>query len=187
MEGIATLLVAVGLAMDAFAVSLGIGTSGAADRPRPVFRLSFHMGLFQGLMTLLGWLAGITVAGLIAAFDHWIALALLAFVGARMVRSGLHPEEEAQKEDPSRGGTLVMVCIAVSIDALAVGLGLGMVNSSILQPSLVIGLVTTALSLFGLLAGGRLGHRFGHRMEVLGGLLLILIGLRIVYQHLFVI
>jgi putative Mn2+ efflux pump MntP len=86
------LLIAVGMAMDAFAVSLGIGTTRQVSLPRPIFRLSFHFGLFQFFMPILGWLAGITIASLIAHIDHWIALGLLAFVGGRMIRSGLDPE-----------------------------------------------------------------------------------------------
>jgi putative Mn2+ efflux pump MntP len=184
MEWHSSLLIALGLAMDAFAVSVGAGTSGAANKPRRVFRLSFHMGLFQGLMTFLGWLAGFTVSTLISAFDHWIALGLLAFVGWRMVRSGLSAGSEANREDISRGGTLVMVCIATSIDALAVGISLAMIQIEILGASLTIGVVTLVLSLVGLLAGNLLGEKFGKRMEVLGGLILIGIGLRVVYTHL---
>jgi manganese efflux pump family protein len=186
MEWYATLFVAVGLAMDAFAVSLGIGTSQVANSPRPLFRLSFHMGLFQGLMTFLGWLAGSTIARYISAVDHWVALVLLAFVGIRMIRSGLDPESELHKTDPSRGGTLLVICIATSIDAMAVGLGLAMLKTGIIFPSVVIAVVTLGLSLFGLLAGNSLGEKFGKRMEVLGGLILLAIGLRIVYTHLFI-
>lgn len=183
MDWSTSLLIALGLAMDAFAVSLGAGTSGIASHPRPIFRLSFHMGLFQGLMTFLGWLAGISVFNLISAFDHWIAFGLLGFVGFRMIRSGLGVETETRREDISRGGSLLMVCVATSIDAMAVGLSLAMIRVEILGPSLVIGIVTALLSLFGLLAGNLLGDKFGKRMEVLGGLILIGIGLRVLYTH----
>jgi putative Mn2+ efflux pump MntP len=178
-----SILIAIGLAMDAFAVSLGIGTTGQARTIRPVFRLSFHMGLFQGLMTFLGWLAGSTIAPLISSFDHWIALILLCFVGGRMIRSGLDPDREACPPDPSRGGTLMMLCVATSIDAMAVGLSLSMLGIEIFTPSLIIGVITLGLSLFGLLAGGFLGERFGKRMEILGGLILIGIGIRILTSH----
>jgi putative Mn2+ efflux pump MntP len=185
VPALTSVIIAIGLAMDAFAVSLGIGTTGQARTRRPVFRLSFHMGLFQGGMTFLGWLAGSSVASLISSFDHWIAFALLVFVGVRMIRSGFHPEEGYHNGDPSRGGTLIMLCVATSIDAFAVGLSLAMIGSEILVPSLVIGIITLSLSLFGLLAGGFLGERFGKRMEVLGGLILIGIGIRIIYTHIF--
>ncbi|HEX2978969.1 MAG TPA: manganese efflux pump MntP family protein [Anaerolineaceae bacterium] len=177
------LVIAVGLAMDAFAVSLGIGTTGKARTTRPIFRISFHMGFFQGFMTLIGWFAGSRIAHLIAQFDHWIAFVLLAFVGIRMIQSGLGKAEEVQSNDPSRGGHLMMICIATSIDAMAVGLSLAMVEVNITLACLVIGIVTLGLSLFGLLTGCRLGERFGKRMEILGGLLLVGIGLRIVISH----
>lgn len=183
MATFTSLFIAVGLAMDAFAVSLGIGTTGRAKSPRPVFRLSFHMGLFQGVMTFLGWLAGSRIATLISSVDHWIALALLSFVGMRMIRSGFSKGDEIHPADPSRGRTLLILCIATSIDAMAVGLSMAMLGEKILIPCLIIGLVTLNLSLFGLLAGGFLGERFGKRMEIIGGLILIGIGLRILLEH----
>jgi len=176
-------LVALGLAMDAFAVSLGVGTTRLARSFRPVFRVSFHMGLFQGLMTLLGWLVGASIAPLIASFDHWVALVLLAIVGGRMVHAGLKDGEEPYRNDPSRGGMLILLCVACSIDAMAVGLSLAVMNVDILASSLIIGLVTLGLSLVGLLGGSVLGSRFGKRMTVLGGLILIGIGFRILFSH----
>ncbi len=170
--------------MDAFAVSLGIGTTGQARSARPVFRLSFHMGLFQGGLAVLGWLAGASIASLIEAFDHWVALVLLLIVGGRMIRAGLRADSEISENDPSRGVHLVVISVATSIDAMAVGLGMAMLKVSILFPSLVIAVVASAFSLVGLLAGGKLGERFGKRMEVLGGLILIGIGLRILFTHL---
>ena len=178
------LFIAVGLAMDAFAVSLGIGTSRLASGRRPIFRLSFHFGLFQALMPILGWLAGTRIEPVIKNFDHWIALILLSWVGGRMIRSGLSSEETSYSSDPSRGGMLVLLSVATSIDALAVGLSLAMLGVSILLPSVVIGIVAGTLSLVGLLAGNRLGEAFGKRVEVLGGLILIGIGLRVLITHL---
>jgi len=184
MDLMTTFLIAVGLAMDAFAVSLGAGTSNQGRAFRPFFRLSFHFGLFQAGMTFLGWLAGSSIAHWIESFDHWIAFGLLLFVGVRMIRSGLGHAEEQKTGDLSRGGLLVMVSVATSIDALAVGLGLAMIDVNILQSCAVIGIVTSALSVVGLLAGGMLGEKFGRRMEILGGLILIGIGIRILISHL---
>jgi putative Mn2+ efflux pump MntP len=178
------LVMAVGLAMDCFAVSLGIGTTGYANNPRALFRLSYHFGLFQALMPVLGWLVGTQISGLVSSFDHWIAFGLLAFVGVRMIRSGLDAEGESHTKDPSRGGTMVMLSVATSIDAFAIGLTLAMLQVDILYPSVVIGVVTGILSLIGLLLGGRLGAAFGKRMEVIGGVLLIFIGLRVLLSHL---
>ncbi len=185
MDLLDILIIAVGLAMDAFTVCLGVGTLGNGTSRRAAFRLSFHFGLFQFLMPVLGWLLGAAVAPFISSVDHWIAFALLAFVGGRMVRSGLDGESEAFRTDPSRGLTLVGLAIATSIDALAVGLSLAMLRINVLYPSLVIGIVTASLSLAGLRIGNGLGTKFGKRMEIAGGLVLILIGVRIVLSHLF--
>lgn len=184
MNIILILFIAAGLAMDAFAVSLGIGTTRYAAGPRPLFRLSFHFGLFQALMPVLGWFAGSTVASLISGVDHWIAFGLLSFVGGRMIRSGLDRDGEALTSDPSRGGHLVMLAVATSIDAFAIGLSLAMLRVSILYPSIVIGVITAGLSFLGLLIGHRMGQKFGKRMEIAGGLILVGIGLRLLITHL---
>ncbi|MGQ9686710.1 MAG: manganese efflux pump MntP [Thiobacillaceae bacterium] len=177
-------MLAVGLAMDAFAVSLGIGTTGRACTPRARFRLAFHFGLFQFLMPVLGWLGGTAVARWIGAFDHWVAFALLAFVGVRMIRSALAPDQECKPDDPSRGRTLVMLAVATSIDALAVGLSLAMLRVTVFQPAVVIGLVTGCLTLAALFLGEKLGLALGRWAEALGGLVLIGIGLRVLATHL---
>jgi putative Mn2+ efflux pump MntP len=177
------IIIAIGLAMDAFAVSLGIGTTQQAQRPRPILRLSFHMGIFQGLMTLVGWLAGSSIIHWIAGLDHWVAFALLAYVGSNMIRSSQRGAEANCRSDPSRGRTLIVLCLACSLDALAVGLSLAMLQVDILTASLTIAVVSLGFSLIGLLAGHQLGVKFGRRMEILGGLILIGIGLRILISH----
>ena len=177
------ILIAIGLAMDATAVSLVAAASGYAGNRRAVFRLSFHFGFFQFLMPILGWLAGKSVVDYVASVDHWIAFGLLLFVGIRMIRSGISPMEENLRRDPSRGTTLIMLSIATSIDALAVGLSLAMLEISIWYPSVIIGVVTVMLSLAGIRLGLRVGMVFGHRMEILGGAILIAIGLRILLSH----
>jgi manganese efflux pump family protein len=184
MNFIEVLLISLSMAMDAFAVCLGAGTTGQADGPRPRFRLAFHFGLFQFIMPVFGWLAGTSVAQYIQSFDHWIAFGLLAFVGGRMVWAGFHPEDEKKKSDPSRGWTMVLLSIAVSIDALAIGLSLALIGVSVWYPAIVIGVVTGLLSLVGLRIGNKLGEKFGHVMEIIGGLVLIGIGARIVVAHL---
>lgn len=184
MDLVTVLSLAVGLAMDAFAVSLSIGTTRMANRARSFFRLSFHFGLFQFLMPILGWFAGTTVANLITRFDHWIAFGLLGFVGGRMIHAGWNPEQPSFPSDPSRGKTLVMLSVATSIDAFSIGLTLAMLGADIFYPSVVIGIVTSILSMCGLLAGQRLGTAFGKKMEILGGVILLFIGFRILIMHL---
>ena len=184
MSLLEVIVIALSMSMDAFAVCLGAGTQERTSAPRPTFRLAFHFGLFQFLMPILGWLAGTTVETYIATFDHWVAFGLLAFVGARMLWSGLHPDPLVKKDDPSRGWTMVLLSIAVSIDALAIGLSLGLIGVTIWYPAVVIGLVTGLVSWVGLRLGNRLSSRFGDRMEVLGGFVLLGIGLRILISHL---
>jgi putative Mn2+ efflux pump MntP len=175
--------IALSMAMDAFAVSLGSGVK-IGPGPRPLFRIAFHFGLFQAIMPVIGWLFGNTIEPYVKGVDHWIAFGLLAFVGFRMIRSGLSTAEEENPKDPSRGLTMVMLSIAVSIDALAIGLSLGLLGITIWTPALVIGLVTGILSLVGLRVGNGFGKRYGKPVEVLGGLVLIGIGVRIVMSHL---
>ena len=176
-------LIALSMAMDAFAVSLGSGVK-IGPGPRPVFRIAFHFGLFQTLLPIVGWLFGNTIEPYVRGFDHWVAFGLLAFVGIRMIRSGLGKDEEESQKDPSRGWTMVMLSIAVSIDALAVGLSLGVIGVTIWTPAIVIGLVTGILSVLGLRVGNGVGKRYGKPVEVLGGLVLIGIGVRILMSHL---
>jgi manganese efflux pump family protein len=183
MDLVEILMIAAGLAMDACAVSLAAAAAGHAENGRAVFRLAFHFGLFQFMMPVIGWFVGNTVAHLVSSVDHWVAFGLLAFVGGRMIRSGLDPEADAQTSDPSRGWTLMALCVATSIDAMAIGLSLAMLRVAIWYPSAVIGAVTSGLSLLALRVGARLGTRFGSRMEIAGGIILVVIGIRIVFQH----
>jgi manganese efflux pump family protein len=177
-------LIAVSMALDAFSVCLAAGSLLEMQGPRPAFRLSFHFGLFQFIMPVLGWLAGETVEPLIRDVDHWVAFGLLAFVGARMIQSAWRGAGTETLGDPSRGWTLVLLSIAVSIDALAVGLSLGLLGILVWYPAIVIGAVTSALSLIGLRLGGGFGRRLGKPVGILGGLVLIAVGLRIVFSHL---
>lgn len=184
MPFLEVLMIALGLAMDAFAVSIGAGAIRARLAPRATFRLAFHFGLFQFLMPVAGWALGAAVASWFSSLDHWIAFGLLGFVGGRMVISGWRGEAEGPRgPDPSKGATMVMLSIATSIDALAVGLSLAMLGVGILLPALVIGVVTGGLCTLGVSLGERLGQRLGQRMEIVGGLVLIGIGLKIVVEH----
>ncbi|MEX1302111.1 MAG: manganese efflux pump MntP family protein [Desulfotignum sp.] len=177
-------LIALGLGMDAAAVSLAASAAGYAGNPRAVFRLSFHFGLFQFLFPVLGWFLGIGLLVFIQAVSHWVAFLMLMFVGGRMVKSGLDPDSESHARDPSRGMTMVMLSIAVSIDALAVGLSFAMLGVTIWFPSIVIGVVTSCMSLLAIRIGRRLGTILGKRMEIVGGLVLIAIGCRILLTQL---
>lgn len=180
------ILIAAGLAMDASAVSLAAAAAGFADNGRAVFRLAFHFGLFQFMMPVLGWFLGVGFVSYFKAFDHWIAFGLLLFVGGRMVLAGFTDDDDVIPKDPSRGMTMVMLSIATSIDALAIGLSLAMMDINIWYPSLIIGVITAGFSLIAIAVGKRLGTMFGKRMEVVGGLVLIFIGVRILLSELII-
>jgi manganese efflux pump family protein len=178
------LAIAVALAMDAFAVSIVAGLTLNPLTGRHVFRLAFHFGLFQALMPAIGWAAGKAVHAYMADVDHWLAFGLLAFVGGRMVWGALRGGEERPPRDPTSGWDLILLSVATSIDALAVGLSLALIGSAIVVPALVIGLVAATFTAVGMLLGGRIGARWGARVEVLGGLILVAIGAEIVVRHL---
>lgn len=178
------IVVAMGLAMDAAAVSLAAAASGFAGNGRAVFRLAFHFGLFQFMMPVIGWFLGVGFVSYFKAFDHWIAFALLVFVGGKMIASGLDASENPIRKDPSRGLTMVMLSLATSIDAMAIGLSLAMLDINIWYPSVMIGVVTSGMSLVAIALGKRLGALVGKRMEILGGLILVFIGARILVSEL---
>jgi len=184
MSFLEVFLIALGLASDAFAVSISAGSAGAAVGPRAVFRLSFHFGLFQFLMPILGWLAGLSIKSYIESFDHWIVFGLLLWVAIHMILSTRTGYERVVQKDPSRGMMLVILSIATSLDALAIGLSLALLKVSILYPAFVIGIVTGIVSFIGILLGRKFSKKVGRQAAVMGGILLILIAVKILLSHL---
>ena len=183
---LSVLAIAVALAMDAFAVSVSAAATLPAVTWRHYFRLSFHFGLFQFLMPVAGWALGLSVRNYIEAWDHWIAFAMLALVGLNMLREAwFGEEEESSSGDPSRGLQLVMLAVATSIDAMAVGLSFAMLGVSVWWPAAVIGLVCAAITATGVKLGRLLGSSsfLGNKASVLGGLVLTGIGLKILHEH----
>jgi manganese efflux pump family protein len=173
--------IAVGLAMDAFAVSIAAGLAVASVTPRHVFRISFHFGLFQFMMPIIGWLAGGQLTAYFGRYNRWAAFALLAYVGGRMLWEA-HREKQADRErDPTRGLTLVTLSIATSLDALAVGVSMALLGVSIWIPSVVIGIITAALSAVGITFGGRIGPRWERWAEAAGGIVLIAMGAKVLW------
>ncbi len=182
MDVVTILLIAVGLAMDAFAVSIAKGITVQHDRMRSAVLLAILFGGFQALMPLIGWLAGLGFRDAIMEVDHWIAFFLLALIGAKMIWDALKGED-----DEDRGLTLPMaltLAVATSIDALMVGLSFAFLEDSIFLPIVVIGVVTFLLSFLGFIFGSTLGRAFGSRIRIIGGVILIIIGLRILLDHL---
>lgn len=178
--------VAVALAMDAFAVALAIALSLKTPSRGQVFRLAFSFGLFQFIMPVAGWFAGRGLHAFIRGFDHWMAFGLLTFIGGKMILESavIGREEDDAGCDPTRGASLVILSVATSIDALAVGLSVSLLGVEILFPAVVIGLVAFLLTVVGMRLGPFVGRILGKRMEAVGGIVLIAIGLKILVEHL---
>ena len=176
-------LLAVGLGVDAFSVAIGIGASNNKKSWAPVLRLSLAFGLFQFVMPLIGWLAGSTVVDRIQSFDHWIAFALLALVGGKMIWEGFEKESDEEKTDQTRGWPLFLLSIATSIDALAVGFSFSLLKTAILFPAAIIGVVCFMMTAVGMIFGKGLARIFGKKVEIMGGLVLIAIGMKILIEH----
>jgi manganese efflux pump family protein len=175
---------AVGLAMDAFAVAVAVGLTVDAVTPRHVFRLGFHFGFFQFMMPIVGWLAGEQLASMIDGYDRWLAFALLGGVGAKMLWEARGERRAQSNNDPTRGLSLITLSTATSIDALTVGMSMAFLGVSVWIPSVVIGVVTAALTAIGVTFGGRIGSGWQRWAEVAGGVLLILIGLNFLVGYL---
>jgi len=185
MSSLTLILIAIGLAMDAFAVAIATSVTLGTVSPRQPFRLASHLGLFQALMPILGWLAGRSVGEWFAHWDHWIAFALLTFVGGKAIyESRANNIWQPSRRDPTRGLTLIILSIATSLDALAVGVSLAMLDVDIWYPSVVIGCVAALLTGVGMRLGARLGAHFGQHAELLGGVILIAIGLKLLVDGL---
>lgn len=188
MDFISILVIALGLAMDAFAVALSVSLSLTTLTWRHFFRLSYHFGFFQFAMPILGWWAGKFASQWLHACDHWIAFGLLCILGIKMIRE-MRADTPVQlpdnaRHDPTRGARLVLLSIATSIDALAVGLSFAMLGMAIIWPALIIGIVTAAITALGMFLGRLVGLRFTRYSRLVGGLLLIGIGVRILMEHL---
>jgi manganese efflux pump family protein len=184
LELINILALAVALAMDAFAVAIAAGVTLKSVSPRQTFRLAWHFGLFQALMPIIGWSAGLTIRKHIAPYDHWVAFALLAFVAQGMLRAAFKGENaEADAKDPTRGMTMVMLSVATSIDALAVGVSLSMINISIWTPALIIGVVAGGFTTAGMQLGTMIGRvsQLSRWAEISGGIVLLAIGVNILF------
>jgi putative Mn2+ efflux pump MntP len=177
--------IALGLAMDAFSVAIGVSIALGGTSMRQTFRLVWHFGLFQALMPIIGWAAGTSVRPWIEQWDHWLAFGLLSVVGGRMILEAMRSTgDEHRRSDPTRGWSLVVLSIATSIDALAVGLSFAALGVQVWIPAAVIGVTAALMTLLGTLGGRALGARFGSRMAVVGGLVLIAIGGWILLEHL---
>jgi len=176
--------ISISLAMDAFAVSLASGFSHPKFTVPKALRMALFFGGFQAGMPLIGWYAGTHIQKLITAFDHWIAFILLALIGGHMIYHALLNHSETPRFDPFQLKFLTGLAIATSIDALVVGISLALIKTPILMAVTMIGSVTFLLSFMGVYLGRKSGDLFGSKFEILGGLILIILGLKILIEHL---
>jgi putative Mn2+ efflux pump MntP len=184
MDPLFLLLISLGLGTDCFAVSLAVGTGRNISKIRIAAILALVFGGFQFGMNVIGWATGEWLLPFISGFVYWIVLILLAAIGVKMIYDGLRGEEERMTAQISQAPTLLILAVATSIDSLGVGFSFALLAIAILIPAFVIGTVTALLSLIGVLLGNRLTERFGEGMEVMGGIILIGLGLRIWFENL---
>ena len=179
-----TTFLALGLAADAFAVSLTSGLLIQRIKINKALKIALFFGGFQCLMPLIGWGAGINFIHLLANLDHWIAFGLLSFIGGKMIYESCQLENEREKFNPLDLYTLLVLAIATSIDALAAGLGLSLLQISIVLAASLIGIITFCLSFIGVFIGHKIGDKLNNQIEIMGGLVLIFIGSKILFEHL---
>ena len=184
MDLLTIVLIAFGLALDAFAVSVARGVTVKSQRFSDAFVLGLSFGLFQVVMPSIGWLTGERLRGAVSDFDHWVAFGLLSVIGCKMIYESLMTRSGENNSKPLNLPVLLALSIATSIDALAVGVTLAFLTVSIITPLLVTGVITFIMSFSGVYLGNRLGHVFGTKIEGAGGLILIGIGVRILVEGL---
>lgn len=183
MQLITLFSIAIALAMDAFAVSVASGIAIKKQKLRHALRIALWFGLFQALMPLAGWAGGVRLRESIGDVDHWVAFGLLFGIGCKMIYESFKIPEVEEKADRLSTKVLFVLSIATSIDALAAGISFAMLDVAIVSPILVIGVVTFLMSFMGVLIGDKAGHFFENRIEIAAGILLIVIGFKILLDH----
>lgn len=183
MGVISIILLAIGLAMDAFAVAVTSGIAIKNLRLKHALLIAITFGGFQAIMPVIGWLAGLGLRQFLCDVDHWIAFVLLSLIGGKMIYEAFQLENAEEPDNPLKAAVLLVLGIATSIDALAVGVTFAMIKVAIVAPVAIIGLVTFLLCLIGVYIGDAFGHFFEKKIEIFGGLVLIGIGLKILIQH----
>lgn len=182
-EFLTFLLLAIGLSFDSFAVSVSCGIMRNEIRFKQAVVIAFFLALFQAAFPVLGWLVGISLSHLISGIDHWIAFFLLLFIGLRMIMEGIRKMETIKDLNPLKFKVMIGLAIATSIDALAVGISFGFLEIHFIYPVLIIGIVTFLAAMLGMLFGKHISGEKSHRSIIIGGIILILIGLKILIEH----
>jgi len=183
MEILTVILLAIGLSFDSFAVSVCSGLNLPHIRFFQAAKIAFFLALFQGCMPLIGWLLGNSVKTLIEPVDHWIAFGLLSLIGGKMIIESFINSESREIKNPLHIRVIILLSLATSVDALAVGFSFATMIEKILLPVIIIGMVTFIASMLGILLGKKTGPTFNRYAEIIGGLILIIIGSKILIEH----
>jgi manganese efflux pump family protein len=183
LEFLTIFLIAIGLCFDSFAVSVSSGLMMKHINFFEAMRIAFSLAFFQALMPLIGWFAGKRISSYLSDYDHWIAFGLLLIIGLKMMWESQKPEE-SKTFNPLNLWFILYVSIATSIDALIVGVSFAFLKIDIFKSILIIGIVTFIISMLGIFFGKKAGAHLGKKMEILGGIILIIIGIKILIEHL---
>lgn len=183
MDFISIIAIALGLSFDTFAVSLSCGVVNYKIIFRQALRIAFVLAFFQGGLTVTGYFLGTIISNALKTFDHWIALILLSFLGMKMIMEGIKKNDKEKDVDYSNSWVLVTIAVGTSIDALAVGISFAILEVKIWLSGLTIGTVTFLASMTAIRIGKSVGDRFGNKVEIIGGLILIVIGIKIFLEH----
>lgn len=182
MDTITIIAIATGISIDAFVVSIAGGAAIRTLKLMQALKIAIAFGLFQAIMPVIGWAAGITFGSYVENYSHWIAFGLLAYIGGRMIFNTFTEQSKDEEFDIRKITTLLMLSIAISIDALAVGFSFAMLNSEIFRIIIIIGVITFLFSLIGVYVGNKIGGFFEKKLEIFGGIILIIIGIKIVLE-----
>lgn len=184
VEILTVFLLAIGLSFDTFAVSVSSGVILPQIRFRQAIKIAIVLALFQGVMPIIGWAIGSGFKQYIEQIDHWVAFLILLVLGSKMIYESFSDDPDKPASNPLELKNRISIAFATSIDALIIGFGLSIIHLGIIESATIIGIVTFIVSMLGLLFGKKIGIRFGKRMEILGGIILILIGAKILFEHL---
>jgi putative Mn2+ efflux pump MntP len=182
MDLITLFLLSIGLCFDTFAVSVSSGLLRKEIVFWQAVRIAFFLAIFQAVMPVLGWLGGITIKEWIESYDHWVALGILSILGIKMLVESFKKDEE-KNINPLDIKVIISMALATSIDAFAVGISFAIIEVNMLLAFIIIGSVTFIASMLGILFGKKTGSHFGQKMDIIGGLILIAIGIKIVIEH----
>lgn len=183
MSFISCVIIAIGLSIDSFVASVSAGIFVRKNILRLSIKIAVILALFQGVMPFLGWLAGNSFKSYITTYDHWVAFIMLSIIGGKMIYEGIKESDEVKKFDPTRTIIIIGMGVATSIDALIIGVGFGILQVSIIFPVVIIGITTFLFSILGVAVGRKFGKKYNSKLEIFGGAVLFLLGIKILIEH----